>query len=171
MFVVLVGSVLTTGFAVASPSVFAWLITAWLWFTVLFANLAESVAEGRGKAQASSLRQARTGTTAHVLRDYSAHIDPGAQVAATTEVPSSDLTLGDVVVITVVIYLLALRRRTGHTLAELILVGSGIVAFAVSDIEYAYLNLIGAYFPGDVLHLHMEMRMRRHNGRVAHNDV
>ncbi|MFI5491383.1 putative bifunctional diguanylate cyclase/phosphodiesterase [Actinoplanes sp. NPDC051859] len=57
--------------------------------------------------------------------------------------------LGDVVVITVVIYLLALRRRTGHTLAELVLVGAGIVAFAVSDIEYAYQNLIGAYDPGD----------------------
>ncbi|GGQ56046.1 putative bifunctional diguanylate cyclase/phosphodiesterase [Couchioplanes azureus] len=58
--------------------------------------------------------------------------------------------LGDVVMITIVVYLLVLRRRGGHTLAELALVGAGIVAFAVSDIEYAYLNLIGAYYPGDV---------------------
>ena len=45
-----------------SPSVFAWLIAIWLWFTVLFANLAEAVAEGRGKAQAESLRRTRTET-------------------------------------------------------------------------------------------------------------
>ncbi|MPY11565.1 potassium-transporting ATPase subunit KdpB [Arthrobacter bussei] len=81
------------------PASFTWLIALWLWLTVLFANLAESVAEGRGKAQASSLRQARTGTTARVLRGYAADTDPGAHSAAVTEVPSSDLTLGDVVVI------------------------------------------------------------------------
>ena len=46
--------------AVAEPSVFAWWITVWLWLTVVFANLAEAVAEGRGKAQAAALRATRT---------------------------------------------------------------------------------------------------------------
>ena len=68
MFVVWVGSVLVTGLAVVDPSVFAWLIAVWLWFTVVFANLAEAVAEGRGKAQAESLRRTRTETVARLLR-------------------------------------------------------------------------------------------------------
>src|SRR6516165_12659101 len=51
MFVVEVGSALTTYSAIAHPSVFAWSITVWLWLTVVFANLADAVAEGRGKAQ------------------------------------------------------------------------------------------------------------------------
>jgi K+-transporting ATPase ATPase B chain len=59
MFVVEVGAVLSTGLAVANSSTFAWLIVVWLWATVVFANLAEAVAEGRGKAQAASLRRAR----------------------------------------------------------------------------------------------------------------
>ena len=60
MFVVLVGSVITTRHgAIANPTVFSWVVAAWLWFTVLFANLAESVAEGRGKAQAASLREVK----------------------------------------------------------------------------------------------------------------
>ena len=46
------------------PSVFAWMVTAWLWLTVIFANLAEAVAEGRGRAQAATLRKARTDTSA-----------------------------------------------------------------------------------------------------------
>ncbi|GAA2811773.1 potassium-transporting ATPase subunit KdpB [Kitasatospora paracochleata] len=70
MFVVEVGSALTTLSAILSPSVFAWLISVWLWLTVVFANLAEAVAEGRGKAQAASLRRARTGTTARRLRSW-----------------------------------------------------------------------------------------------------
>src|SRR5487761_1251583 len=53
MFVVEVGSVLTTYSAIIHTSIFAWTITVWLWLTVLFANLAEAVAEGRGKAQAA----------------------------------------------------------------------------------------------------------------------
>jgi K+-transporting ATPase ATPase B chain len=53
MFIVEVGAAFTTVLAIINPSVFAWLITAWLWLTVLFANLAESVAEDRGKAQVS----------------------------------------------------------------------------------------------------------------------
>ncbi len=69
IFVVWVGSVLTTVLAVKDPSVFAISVTLWLWATVLFANLAEAVAEGRGKAQAETLRKTRTETTARRLRD------------------------------------------------------------------------------------------------------
>src|SRR5215471_16985603 len=71
MFVVEIGSVLTTILffqklpsATASDSVFAGLVAAWLWFTVLFANFAEAVAEGRGKAQADTLRKTRSETVA-----------------------------------------------------------------------------------------------------------
>lgn len=67
MFVVTVGSVATTVLAVLHPSIFAWAITAWLWFTVVFANLAEAVAEGRGKAQAASLREVKRDTVARRL--------------------------------------------------------------------------------------------------------
>ena len=66
MFVVLVGSVLTTGLFIQAvlgqgeaPAGFILAISLWLWFTVLFANFAEAMAEGRGKAQAESLRKAR----------------------------------------------------------------------------------------------------------------
>ncbi|HVH22533.1 MAG TPA: HAD-IC family P-type ATPase, partial [Pseudonocardia sp.] len=89
MFVVWVGSVLVTGCAIAEPSVFAWLIAIWLWFTVLFANLAEAVAEGRGKAQAESLRRTRTETMARLLRE-----DGTEQ-----EVPGTGLKIGDRVVV------------------------------------------------------------------------
>lgn len=66
MFVVLVGSVLTTVFSFKDPGDwFGWAISAWLWLTVIFANLAEAVAEGRGKAQADTLRKAKTDTVAH----------------------------------------------------------------------------------------------------------
>src|SRR3954466_5079419 len=57
MFIVEIGAVWSTILAAVSPSWFAWLIVFWLWLTVLFANLAEAVAEGRGKAQADSLRR------------------------------------------------------------------------------------------------------------------
>ena len=68
MFVVLVGSVVTTVLAAKDPGAwFGWAITAWLWLTVLFANLAEAVAEGRGKAQADTLRKAKTDTVARRL--------------------------------------------------------------------------------------------------------
>ena len=56
MFVVEVGAVLTTVLAIADPSAFAWWVVVWLWLTVIFANLAEAVAEGRGRAQAATLR-------------------------------------------------------------------------------------------------------------------
>src|ERR1700724_363398 len=76
MFVVEVGSVLTTfglirGLISPVPGVtssgFELQITLWLWFTVLFANFAEAMAEGRGKAQADNLRKAKTETTANRL--------------------------------------------------------------------------------------------------------
>jgi K+-transporting ATPase ATPase B chain len=85
VFTVWVGSVFSTVLAVADPSVFGWLITVWLWLTVLFANMAEAVAEGRGKAQAASLRTARTTTVATML--------DGREVAA------ADLRPGDRVVV------------------------------------------------------------------------
>ncbi|MFC7827280.1 potassium-transporting ATPase subunit KdpB [Streptomyces sp. NPDC057375] len=85
MFVVLVGSVLTTAFSLTDPGDgFGWAISAWLWLTVLFGNLAEAVAEGRGKAQADTLRRARTDTVAR-------------RVDGTT-VPGTELTVGDLVV-------------------------------------------------------------------------
>ncbi|MGW1408625.1 potassium-transporting ATPase subunit KdpB, partial [Streptomyces sp. NPDC002403] len=95
MFVVEVGAVLTTLSAIGSPSVFAWVITGWLWLTSVFANLAEAVAEGRGKAQADTLRRARTTTTARRLTGWR----PGATDAAEQEVPGAALRLGDHVVV------------------------------------------------------------------------
>ncbi|NYG06561.1 K+-transporting ATPase ATPase B chain [Phycicoccus badiiscoriae] len=89
IFVVWVGSVLTTGLAAVEPSVFSWSIAFWLWATVLFANAAEAVAEGRGKAQAASLRAAKRETTARRLR---------ADGEEET-VPGSELTIGDRVVV------------------------------------------------------------------------
>ena len=67
MFIVWIGSVMTTVIAITDPSVFAWVVTGWLWLTVVFGNLAEAVAEGRGKAQAASLRASRTDVTARRL--------------------------------------------------------------------------------------------------------
>jgi K+-transporting ATPase ATPase B chain len=100
MFVVWAGSLLTTGLwirdavASGSPAVPLWfsgLVTVWLWFTVLFANFAEAIAEGRGKAQADSLRKMRTTTTARRL-------DPVSGQAS--EIPASSLRKGDVVEVT-----------------------------------------------------------------------
>src|SRR5215469_16896389 len=59
MFVVEVGALLTLYTAITKPSIFNWTIVVWLWLTVLFANLAEAVAEGRGKAQAETLRKTK----------------------------------------------------------------------------------------------------------------
>ncbi|QYF73996.1 potassium-transporting ATPase subunit KdpB [Cryobacterium sp. PAMC25264] len=113
MFIVEVGAAFTTVLAVAEPFLggpessggsavpasFTWGIAVWLWLTVLFANLAESVAEGRGKAQADSLRKTRTSTTAHTVTGYNPHGDPAATTTPTREVSSADLQLGDVVVV------------------------------------------------------------------------
>ena len=100
MFVVEIGSILTTllffhavltGKGEASPS-FILQISVWLWITVLFANFAESMAEGRGKAQAESLRQTRRDVMAKRL----AKPAPDAEV---TKVASSLLKKGDVVLV------------------------------------------------------------------------
>jgi K+-transporting ATPase ATPase B chain len=95
MFIVEIGSVFTTVLAVIHPSAFAWLITIWLWLTVLFANLAEAVAEGRGKAQAETLRRAKTDTVARRLTGWQA----GQPNPREQPVPAAALQLGDIVVV------------------------------------------------------------------------
>jgi K+-transporting ATPase ATPase B chain len=97
MFVVAIGSLLTTGLVIrdlfagadaAAPLWFSITITLWLWFTVLFANFAEAVAEGRGKAQADTLRKMRQETTARRMMDGHEEV-----------IPASKLVKGDLVVI------------------------------------------------------------------------
>ncbi|HWW08742.1 MAG TPA: potassium-transporting ATPase subunit KdpB, partial [Candidatus Acidoferrales bacterium] len=93
MFVVLIGAVMTTyafvtGLANHNEDVgFVFQIALWLWFTVLFANFAEAVAEGRGKAQAATLRRTRSDTIARKIVD-------GKEIA----VPAQELRKGDIVV-------------------------------------------------------------------------
>jgi K+-transporting ATPase ATPase B chain len=96
MFVVLVGAVLTTilffrdlGDSTNAENVFAGLVAAWLWFTVLFANFAEAMAEGRGKAQAATLRKTRAETMANRRL-------PDGRIE---HLPSSQLTIDDVVIV------------------------------------------------------------------------
>jgi K+-transporting ATPase ATPase B chain len=89
MFVVWVGSALSTVFSITDPSAFVILTTIWLWLTVLFANLAEAVAEGRGKAQAESLRRSKKETVARRLTE------DGSEES----VPGVDLRIGDLVVV------------------------------------------------------------------------
>ena len=94
MFVVEVGAALTTVLVIrdwraAAPDLgFTCQITLWLWFTVLFANFAEAMAEGRGKAQADTLRKTKTETVAHCLRNGAKKEDMAA----------SQLRQGDLVV-------------------------------------------------------------------------
>ena len=105
MFVVEIGSVLTTilffknlSSATSSQSVFAGLVSAWLWFTVLFANFAEAVAEGRGKAQAETLRKTRAETVARVrLPDGSTATKSSGELTVGDEcvVPAGELIPGD----------------------------------------------------------------------------
>lgn len=90
MFVVEVGALASTVLAFTDSSVFVWWIVVWLWLTVLFANLAEAVAEGRGKAQAATLRRAKTETSARKL---------SADRLSEQEVPAASLQLGDLVVV------------------------------------------------------------------------
>jgi K+-transporting ATPase ATPase B chain len=89
MFVTMVGAALTTAgiFTSSSERGFVLQLAVWLWFTVLFANFAEAVAEGRGKAQADSLRKARKDTIARRLRD-----------GREEKVPAPQLQKGDLVV-------------------------------------------------------------------------
>ena len=95
MFVVEIGAALTTYSAIIHSSIFAWTIMAWLWLTVLFANLAEAVAEGRGKAQAETLRRTKQETVARRLVGW----EPGQADPREEEVPGIQLTIGDVVVV------------------------------------------------------------------------
>ncbi|MFF3785679.1 potassium-transporting ATPase subunit KdpB [Streptomyces sp. NPDC001933] len=97
LFVVAIGSVLTTLSALVHPSVFTWVVSCWLWLTVIFANLAEAVAEGRGRAQAESLRRARTDTVALRLRGW--HFGMDLRYAETETVPATELRLFDFVVV------------------------------------------------------------------------
>ena len=99
MFVVYVGSILTTLLWVQAligrgeaPAGFIFAVSVWLWFTVLFANFAEAMAEGRGKAQAASLRKARRDVQAKRLRQPR----HGAEHAL---VPGASLRKGDVVLV------------------------------------------------------------------------
>ncbi|MFJ2930529.1 potassium-transporting ATPase subunit KdpB [Streptomyces massasporeus] len=81
MFVVWIGSLLTTVFSFTDPGDwFGWTISAWLWLTVIFANLAEAVAEGRGKAQADTLRKAKTDTVARRLLGDREEQVPGTEL-------------------------------------------------------------------------------------------
>ncbi|MFI5510507.1 potassium-transporting ATPase subunit KdpB [Mycobacterium sp. NPDC051804] len=94
MFIVEIGAAWSTALAIMDPSWFAWLIVVWLWLTVIFANLAEAVAEGRGKAQAESLRKTKTATMARRLVGW-APGRPGHE----EEVAAPLLQQGDVVVV------------------------------------------------------------------------
>ncbi len=88
MLLVEAGAVFTTVIAIGDPTVFAWVTVAWLWLTVLFANVAEAVAEGRGKAQADALRRTKTDTLARRL----------TADGAEESVPAPQLQQGDRVV-------------------------------------------------------------------------
>ncbi len=101
IFVTEVVSLVVTGFFVrdcvtgeVSP-LFSGQIAFWLWFTVLFANFAEAVAEGRGKAQADTLRRTKQETVARRLVGW----QPGQADTREEEVPGTGLTLGDFVVV------------------------------------------------------------------------
>ena len=91
MFVVEIGSVITTVLLFRGGTAFKFnlQITLWLWFTVLFANFAEAMAEGRGKAQADTLRKARSETVANRLLAN----------GSIEKVPSSQLRAGDLVIV------------------------------------------------------------------------
>src|SRR5678816_2331148 len=89
MFVVEVGSILTTLQLFRGVNAFELQITLWLWFTVLFANFAEAMAEGRGKAQADNLRKSKTETIAHRILSAS----------LTEDIPAPQLRKDDIVIV------------------------------------------------------------------------
>ncbi|RDI69430.1 potassium-transporting ATPase subunit KdpB [Nocardia pseudobrasiliensis] len=95
MLIVELGAVWSTILAMAEPTFFAWAIVVWLWLTVLFANLAEAVAEGRGKAQADTLRKAKTDTVARRLVEW----HPGQERVTEAKVAAPELQRGDYVVV------------------------------------------------------------------------
>src|ERR1700742_2839813 len=94
MFIVEIGAVWSTVLTIRDSSWFGWLIVFWLWLTVLFANLAEAFAEGRGKAQADTLRKAKTDTVARRLHGWSPET-PGTE----EDVRAPELQKGDIVVV------------------------------------------------------------------------
>ncbi|MDI3314978.1 MAG: potassium-transporting ATPase subunit KdpB [Mycobacterium sp.] len=94
MFIVEISAVWSTVLAIRNSSWFGWLVVFWLWLTVLFANLAEAVAEGRGKAQAATLRQSKADTIAHRLHNWV----PGAE-GTREDVRAPELRQGDIVVV------------------------------------------------------------------------
>ncbi|MEB3031573.1 potassium-transporting ATPase subunit KdpB [[Mycobacterium] nativiensis] len=94
MLIVEVGAAWSTVLAIGRPTWFAWLIVCWLWLTVVVANLAEAVAEGRGKAQADALRRSKSDTTARRLRGWT----PDAS-GTEEDVPAPLLQRGDIVVV------------------------------------------------------------------------
>jgi K+-transporting ATPase ATPase B chain len=94
MFIVEVGAVWSTVLAALEPTWFGWFVVFWLWLTVVFANLAEAVAEGRGKAQADSLRKTKADTMARRLTGWTP-TTPGT----VEEVAAPLLAQGDVVVV------------------------------------------------------------------------
>ncbi|GAC1595948.1 MAG: potassium-transporting ATPase subunit KdpB [Myxococcales bacterium] len=107
MFVVEIGSLLTTCVWLrdlwkappgAAPRWFTLAVSLWLWFTVLFANFAEAVAEGRGKAQADTLRKMRQDTVARKLRDWPP-LEGVPALSNEDPIPASRLRKGDVVVV------------------------------------------------------------------------
>ena len=94
MFIVEIGAVWSTVLTVRDSSWFGWLIVFWLWLTVLFGNLAEAVAEGRGKAQADTLRKSKADTIARRLQGWSPE-KPGTE----EDVRAPELQKGDIVVV------------------------------------------------------------------------
>jgi K+-transporting ATPase ATPase B chain len=102
MLVVEIGAAATTILSIVDPSTMGWIVTVWLWLTVLFGTLAESVAEGRGKAQAASLRALQQETTARRVKDSAEHRrgSTGGYLALPAEdVASTSLRSGDVVLV------------------------------------------------------------------------
>src|SRR5277367_6422709 len=94
MFIVEIGAIWSTVLTLRDSSWFGWLVVFWLWLTVVFGNLAEAVAEGRGKAQADALRKSKADTIARRLRGWTPE-NPGIQ----EDVRAPELQKGDIVVV------------------------------------------------------------------------
>jgi K+-transporting ATPase ATPase B chain len=98
MFVCYIGAILTTGLGIQAiagqgeaPAAYILSVSLWLWFTVLFANFAEAIAEGRGKAQAAALRATRRDTTAKKLAGP--RRDAARQLVSATQLKKGDIVL------------------------------------------------------------------------------
>jgi len=114
LFIVWCGAAVTTVFGIVElftggqapsgginlPPGFTWVIIVWLWLTVLTANMAEVLAEGRGRPHAAALRSLREPTQARRIRDYDDTLDPAAIKARFETVMSTDLEPGDVIILT-----------------------------------------------------------------------